>query len=37
VGAKIAEALGEVEGLDIDRLLKQRYDRFRALGVFEEN
>ena len=37
VGAKISEALAEVEGRDIQELLEQRYDRFRALGVFEED
>jgi acetyl-CoA carboxylase carboxyl transferase subunit alpha len=37
VGAKISEALAEVEGQDIEELLEQRYDRFRVLGVFEED
>jgi acetyl-CoA carboxylase carboxyl transferase subunit alpha len=36
VGAKISESLAEVEGMEIDRLLSQRYARFRAIGVFEE-
>ncbi|MGB5516427.1 MAG: acetyl-CoA carboxylase carboxyl transferase subunit alpha, partial [Thermoanaerobaculia bacterium] len=36
VGEKLAEALEELGGLTPDQLVQQRYDRFRALGEFEE-
>jgi len=36
VGAKISESLAEIEGQEIEKLLRQRYDRFRVLGVFED-
>jgi acetyl-CoA carboxylase carboxyl transferase subunit alpha len=37
VGAKISEALGDLEDTPIDQLVEQRYLRFRSLGVFAEN
>jgi acetyl-CoA carboxylase carboxyl transferase subunit alpha len=37
VGAKISEALGDLEETPIDQLVEQRYGRFRSLGVFAEN
>ncbi|MBZ0089352.1 MAG: acetyl-CoA carboxylase carboxyltransferase subunit alpha [Thermoanaerobaculia bacterium] len=36
VGDAIARALAEVESLPVDRLLAERYRKFRALGVFRE-
>ena len=36
VGDKLAAALEELDPLTPDQLVQQRYDRFRALGVFEE-
>jgi acetyl-CoA carboxylase carboxyl transferase subunit alpha len=37
VGAKISEALGDLEETPIDQLVEQRYLRFRSLGVFAED
>ena len=36
VGEKISTALEELERLTPEQLVQQRYDRFRALGEFEE-
>lgn len=36
VGDAIARALAELESLPVDRLLAERYRKFRALGVFRE-
>jgi acetyl-CoA carboxylase carboxyl transferase subunit alpha len=36
VGERIADALEELDSLNPEQLVQQRYDRFRALGVFEE-
>jgi acetyl-CoA carboxylase carboxyl transferase subunit alpha len=36
VGDAIARALAELESLPIERLLEERYRKFRALGVFRE-
>jgi acetyl-CoA carboxylase carboxyl transferase subunit alpha len=36
VGNRMAEALEELSDLTPGKLVEQRYDRFRALGVFEE-
>ncbi len=33
VGERLAEALAEVTAVPIDRLLEERYNRFRGLGV----
>ncbi len=37
VGEALARTLAELEGLPIDRLLEERYRRFRALGVCRED
>jgi acetyl-CoA carboxylase carboxyl transferase subunit alpha len=36
VGDVIARALAELESLSPEELVEQRYDRFRAIGVYEE-
>jgi acetyl-CoA carboxylase carboxyl transferase subunit alpha len=36
VGDAIARALAELESLPVERLLEERYRKFRALGVFRE-
>jgi acetyl-CoA carboxylase carboxyl transferase subunit alpha len=36
VGEALAKALQELEGQSVDQLIASRYDKFRALGVFEE-
>ena len=36
VGERLAEALEELESLKPEQLVQQRYDRFRALGEFED-
>jgi acetyl-CoA carboxylase carboxyl transferase subunit alpha len=37
VGAAIEQALGRLEKLPVERLLDERYAKFRAIGVFEES
>jgi acetyl-CoA carboxylase carboxyl transferase subunit alpha len=36
VGAAIEQALGRLEKLPVERLLDERYAKFRAIGAFEE-
>jgi len=36
VGDVVAHALEELTRLKPDELIRRRYERFRALGVFEE-
>jgi acetyl-CoA carboxylase carboxyl transferase subunit alpha len=36
VGDKLESALRELCGVDVDRLLRARYDKFRRMGAFEE-
>jgi len=37
VGDTVEDALDELEHLEPDELIRQRYDRFRHLGVYEED